>query len=227
MVDVTTRNKKAELRSRLRRVLTEVTPERWQTASAAASDRLVETIGLAQGTGTKEPRGVVSKVQTVMFYMPTAKELDISSAAAACLKKGLSVCLPRIDWRRNVLTPAAVSSWGMGTDQGEQLVETRHGIFEPPAAAATVDSARLDLVVVPGLAFDLRGGRLGKGGGFYDRFFGQPGVKAVKVGVGLDEQLVDEVPRDSWDVALDFLVTPTRTMAFARDAGWTDRKSVV
>jgi 5-formyltetrahydrofolate cyclo-ligase len=211
MVDVTIRNKKAELRSRLRGVLTEVAPERWQGASTAASARLMETIGRARG----------GKVQSIMFFMPTAKELDISPAAAACLKRGLAVCLPQIDWRRNVLTPASVSSWGVAAAQGEQLVETRHGIFEPPADAPTVDSARLDLVVVPGLAFDARGGRLGKGGGFYDRFFGQPSVKAVRVGVGLDEQLVDDVPRDSWDVMLDFLVTPTRTMAFARDAGRT------
>jgi 5-formyltetrahydrofolate cyclo-ligase len=75
MVDVTTRNKKAELRSRLRGVLTEVALERWQAASTAASARLMETIGRARA----------GKVQTVMFFMPTAKELDISPAAAACL----------------------------------------------------------------------------------------------------------------------------------------------
>lgn len=212
MVDLTIRNKKSDLRKRLRRVLTEVAPERWQASSQAASDRLAEAISLAK-----------PQVQAVMFYMPTAKEVDISSAAAACLGRGLTICLPRIDWRRNVLTPAAVSSWGVGNGGSEQLVETRHGIFEPAADAATVDSASLDLVVVPGLAFDARGGRLGKGGGFYDRFFGQPSVTAVRVGVGLDEQLVEEVPRDSWDVTLDLLVTPTRTMVFARDAGAISR----
>jgi 5-formyltetrahydrofolate cyclo-ligase len=217
MVDLTTRSKKSDLRTRLRGILTEIDPAKWQTASEAASARLVEAI-TKRGAGGAGRGGTV---KTVMFFMPTAKELDISPAAAACLKRGLSVCLPRIDWRRNLLTPAAVSSWGVAASQGEQLVETRHGIFEPPADAPTVDSGRLDLVVVPGLAFDARGGRLGKGGGFYDRFFGQPNVKAVRVGVGLDEQLVDEVPRDSWDVTLDFLVTPTRTMAFARDAGRT------
>jgi 5-formyltetrahydrofolate cyclo-ligase len=79
--------------------------------------------------------------------------------------------------------------------------------------------ADLDLVVVPGLGFDEAGGRLGRGGGFYDRFLARPGLKAWKVGVGLDEQVVGPVPRDAWDVGLDALVTPTRTLVFAPAPG--------
>ncbi len=130
--------------------------------------------------------------------------------------KDLRVQPPRADWDRSHITPALISTWG------EDLVESKHGIFEPSPNAKAVDLAHLTMVVVPGLAFDARGGRLGKGGGFYDRSLGQPGVGSgvggvARIGVGLDEQMVEDVPQDSWDIALDALVTPSRTMVFARN----------
>jgi 5-formyltetrahydrofolate cyclo-ligase len=204
--------RKADLRKRLRRVLANVPPEQWPEASARASARLLDAITLARAT-------------TVLFYMPTAKELDIGPAAEDCLRRGIAVCLPRAAWHLHgttepsdpdspAISPVPVSSWGR-----EQLVETKFGIFEPPAASPAVDLARLDTVVVPGLVFDSAGGRLGRGGGFYDRFLTHPALRATKIGVALDEQVLEApelVPRDSWDVALDVLVTPTRTMVFAR-----------
>src|SRR5262249_59299424 len=100
--------------------------------------------------------------------------------------------------------------------------ERKAGVGGRRGAAGRGDWARLDLIVVPGIAFDLRGGRLGRGGGFYDRFLSQPGLGATKIGVGLDEQVIaEEVPRDSWDVTLDGLVTPTRTLAFG--GRWQER----
>jgi 5-formyltetrahydrofolate cyclo-ligase len=218
-VDTSAQAKKHEIRKRLRRILAGIAPQQWQTASETASRRLLESIALA-------------RAKTVLFYMPTAKELDIGPAAEACLRQGIAVCLPRAAWHlpagtqdpnTPAITPALVSNWVR-----EELVETKHGIFEPPASAPTVDLARLDLVVVPGLAFDSKGGRLGRGGGFYDRFLSQPGLsggRAAKVGVGLDEQVLvgtEQLPRDPWDVTLDALVTPTRTMVFARPPGASD-----
>jgi 5-formyltetrahydrofolate cyclo-ligase len=210
MVDATIQQRKADLRKRLRRVLANITAAQWQSASEQASRRLLESIALA-------------RAKTVLFYMPTPRELDIGPAAAECLRRGVTVCLPRTNWdavapgtvggTQAAITPGVVSAWDR-----EQLVETKHGIFEPPAGSPTIDLARLDLIVVPGLAFDSKGGRLGRGGGFYDRFLSQlGGGRAAKVGVGLDEQMLegmDEVPRDSWDVTLDRLVTPTRTLVF-------------
>jgi 5-formyltetrahydrofolate cyclo-ligase len=204
-VDATTQQKKAELRKRLRRVLTGLTAVEWAQGSEGVCKRLLESISLA--TRNKQHGAV-------LFFMPTAKEVDIGPAAADCLARGIDVCLPRADWETGVITPALVSNWGR-----EELVETKHGIFEPRPDAKPVDLARLDLVIVPGLAFDASGGRLGKGGGFYDRFLGQPGLRAAKVGVGLDQQVVEQIPRDAWDVALDALVTPTRTMVFGPPAG--------
>jgi 5-formyltetrahydrofolate cyclo-ligase len=199
---------KSVVRNNMRAVLTDVSPDQWRAAAEPASRRLMDAIASAHA-------------QTVLFYMPTPKELDVGPAAQECLRRGIRVCLPRAAWNMPrglqdpsspAITPALITAWTR-----EQLVEIKYGIWEPTPKAPTVDLPRLDLIVVPGLVFDLKGGRLGRGGGFYDRFLSQLGLTATKVGVGLDEQVIaEEVPKDAWDVTLDALVTPTRTLVFGR-----------
>ena len=67
---------------------------------------------------------------------------------------------------------------------------------------------RLDLVLVPGVAFDLHGRRLGRGRGYYDRLLSQVGGRTC--GVAFDEQVVSEVPVEAHDVLLNCILTPTR-----------------
>jgi 5-formyltetrahydrofolate cyclo-ligase len=67
-------------------------------------------------------------------------------------------------------------------------------------------------VIVPGLAFDSRGRRLGRGGGFYDRFLSQPDLTAVTCGVALEAQILEDLPREPHDVPVDLLITEERTI---------------
>jgi len=67
---------------------------------------------------------------------------------------------------------------------------------------------RLDLILVPGVAFDLRGRRLGRGRGFYDRLLLETG--GVKCGIAFDEQIAGEVPTGKYDLQMNFILTPTR-----------------
>jgi 5-formyltetrahydrofolate cyclo-ligase len=191
-------HQKLELRTRLRGVLGALPPSDWLRASAQVCMRLNDFI-TARGPAA------------VLFYMPLPTEIDVGPAARACLDRGVTVCLPRADWDAGTIAAVPTAAWGEG------LVETRYGILEPKPGTNPVDLARLDLVVVPGLAFDAAGGRLGKGGGFYDRFLAQPGLRAAKVGVGLDVQVVESAPREAWDVPLDALITPTRTVEFGTE----------
>jgi 5-formyltetrahydrofolate cyclo-ligase len=66
------------------------------------------------------------------------------------------------------------------------------------------------LILVPGVAFDLQGNRLGRGKGFYDRLLAE--IRGVKCGVAFEEQIVDEIPVGSHDAAMDFIVTPSRVI---------------
>ena len=95
------------------------------------------------------------------------------------------------------------------------LTSGAFGIWEPfPAPARLVAPDAFDLVLVPGLAFDLDGGRLGRGAGFYDRFLAALPQKTRLIGVALDEQIVEKTPRDAFDLPVDALATPSRLVVF-------------
>ena len=96
------------------------------------------------------------------------------------------------------------------TDPESQLVPGCYDIPEPTAARvveATVDPAEIDTVLLPGSVFDIHGGRLGYGGGFYDRFLSEDAPGALRIGLAFAVQLVERVPVESHDQSMDFLVT--------------------
>ncbi|MBE0417898.1 MAG: 5-formyltetrahydrofolate cyclo-ligase, partial [Coriobacteriia bacterium] len=85
------------------------------------------------------------------------------------------------------------------------------GLLEPPEDSPVVPPEDIDIVIVPGVAFDVACWRVGHGGGYYDRLLGMMG-RAVAVGLAFDGQVFAEVPHDDNDVRLDALVTPSRTL---------------
>ncbi|MFC6618515.1 5-formyltetrahydrofolate cyclo-ligase [Deinococcus radiophilus] len=84
------------------------------------------------------------------------------------------------------------------------------GVMQPPRDTPQINSSEVDAVVLPGIAFDRRGIRLGYGGGFYDRFL--EGYTGPKIGVTFAALLLDEVPREPHDVPLDWIVTEAETL---------------
>lgn len=83
----------------------------------------------------------------------------------------------------------------------------RYGFEQPAAGAPEVDPASLDAVVVPGLAFDRAGGRLGYGAGYYDRFLATLPPRVLRIGLVPEALVLEALPRDPWDVPVDFLAT--------------------
>ena len=106
-------------------------------------------------------------------------------------------------------------------DHSEMLVAGSFGILEPiPSAPFAL--AKADMILVPGLAFDQRGVRLGRGGGYYDRLLTD--FEGLRVGVCFKESVFEQIPSESHDACMDFLITPggiiscgTRNMQ--RDSG--------
>lgn len=86
------------------------------------------------------------------------------------------------------------------------LVTGAFGIQEPPSEAPTAGT-EFDLILVPGMAFDRRGGRLGRGKGYYDRFLEK--TTGFRVGICFDDRIVDKVPGESHDAGMDAIVTPS------------------
>lgn len=89
----------------------------------------------------------------------------------------------------------------------EKMTEGYRGILEPSSDAVKVPAEQIDFAIVPGVAFDRRCNRMGRGKGFYDRFL--PSLKCPAVGVSFDARVVDSIPVDEWDVPLSAVVTPT------------------
>jgi 5-formyltetrahydrofolate cyclo-ligase len=93
-----------------------------------------------------------------------------------------------------------------------ELIKGRFGIPEPAKPVFAAED-ELDLLIVPGVAFDRAGGRIGRGGGFYDRLL--PQYSAVRVGVCFEFQCVGKVPDEEHDVRMNWLVTEKRILKFA------------
>ncbi|GGH79758.1 5-formyltetrahydrofolate cyclo-ligase [Pullulanibacillus pueri] len=98
-----------------------------------------------------------------------------------------------------------------GLQSFQQLETVFYGLKEPKIEeTSSIERASLDLVIVPGLAFDRQGYRIGFGGGYYDRFL--QGVQATKLALAYDEQIYDVLPHESHDIPVDVIVTPTKVM---------------
>lgn len=88
----------------------------------------------------------------------------------------------------------------------EELVISKEGIPEPKGDASESYDKEIQLVLVPGLGFDLKGTRLGTGKGYYDRYF-EKYAHTVKIGLAYQEQVLDSLPKDSYDVPVNWLIT--------------------
>lgn len=140
---------------------------------------------------------------SLLIYAPLPGEADILPIADAALAAGKLLAFPRTDWSSRGMLTALVRS-------PADLVPGRYGLREPRPDAPILPLPKLDLILVPGLAFDTSGGRLGRGAGFYDRFLASPALAAATCGVCFELQLIDRVPIEPWDIPLNFIATEDR-----------------
>jgi 5-formyltetrahydrofolate cyclo-ligase len=156
---------------------------------AAASARIAERASALLGD-----RNVVA------LYAPKGSEVDTLAIDANLRARGARVVYPRIVDEQRELAFHEVAP--------EKLVASRFGLSEPRADWRNhVGLVEIDAFVVPGLAFDRRGGRLGFGRGHYDSTLAAAPASALRVGLAFEAQLVDDVHRESHDVALHVIVT--------------------
>lgn len=147
---------------------------------------------------------------TVCAYVPVGSEPGSLAALDALTAAGVRVLLPVAREESGQPRPL---SWGVY--RAGALVEAPFGLREPAAPWLPAEAiASASIVVVPALAVDVTGIRLGRGAGFYDRTLGLADPAARLVAVVRDEELVDHVPAEEHDVPMTHALTPTR--------GWVD-----
>lgn len=142
----------------------------------------------------------VLAAQTIMLYASFRSELSTMAAMRYVLSINKRLVLPRVIPNSRQLQACLINSLA-------QLQVGAYGIPEPKDDAPIVDAYAIDIVAVPGLAFDRTGYRLGYGAGYYDRFLPQLHKSALAIGICFSGQLVTRVPRQPNDVRLPCLVT--------------------
>jgi len=144
---------------------------------------------------------------SVLFFAPMPDETDVWPLLEETAAAGKNTALPRFDSADQTYVACRIQN------PRSEIAIGQFGIREPKRCCAEIALGRLDLILVPGVAFDLSGRRLGRGRGFYDRLLLEtPGLKC---GVAFDEQIVGEVPADAHDLQMDFILTPTRCVEAA------------
>lgn len=190
---MTVPEQKAEVRARVKAALRELPA----AARAADAERLVER---CRDWPTWE------SARSVLLFYPLSDEPDVTPLIHAALKAGKIVALPRFRSDFGAYEAARLESW-------QQLTPpARFGVREPEAGCPALPLKQLDLVLVPGVAFDVFGRRLGRGKGYYDRLL--TGFSGIKCGAAFDVQVLPTIPGEPHDVTLNCLLTPTRRLEF-------------
>ncbi len=142
------------------------------------------------------------EAKVVLAYAAARGELSLAPVIADVLSGGRMLALPRCEGPGR-MTARRVRAMG-------ELSPGAFGLPEPGEGSEVILPQDVGLVLVPGIAFDRAGGRIGQGGGYYDRFL--PGTRAVRVGVCHDFALIDDVQARAHDARMDAVVTPQETI---------------
>lgn len=141
---------------------------------------------------------IFKKAKRVMFYISFDGEVKTEEMIKEARNSGKIIAVPACRKNRKVIMPCI---W----QQDARLKKGPYGIWEP-AVKKTVPIKNLDLVVVPGVAFDKRGNRLGRGKGYYDRFLKKLSGSIPRIGLGFDFQILPSVPATRHDVTVDRVI---------------------
>ena len=182
---------KEALRKRLAALRRTLTTEARAERSRRASERLIA-----------EP--AFAAAQVVLAYAALRFELDPSHAIEHAIASGKTVALPRVIPETSELALHVYKP-------GDELTESGYGVREPLADAARIAAEQVDLVLVPALAFDARGFRLGYGKGFYDRLLPSLG-RAERIGLAFELSLLPQLPNEDHDIAVHRVVTEKRVI---------------
>jgi 5-formyltetrahydrofolate cyclo-ligase len=144
----------------------------------------------------------VSEVQTAQMihcYVSWRNEVDTHCLIKELLQQGKKVVVPVVEKRRRTLTHAQIDAF-------EELLPGAYGILEPSQdRLKPTPVSDLDLIIVPGVAFDINGNRLGFGGGYYDRFLSE--CRTFKIGLCYQFQILETIPTEKRDQRVDAVVS--------------------
>lgn len=180
---------KRQLRKQIQQILAEISPE-----VRVQKSRMICNAVIASEE--------YKKASVVMLFLSMLHEVDTTAMILDAFQHGKTVAVPKMSWQQRHMIPVEIQSLDTG------LQTDRMGLRNP-TTGTPVPFEDIDLVIVPGLGFDRKGNRLGRGGAYYDRFLSSPGMRAEKWAVAFSEQILDAIPHEEKDVPMNAIVTDT------------------
>jgi len=208
-------SEKQEIRKRIKALRKALSPNEHQVKSERICREAAKWIdGQAQS-------GQSSASRSIFVYLPYDHELDIMPFIQHCWDQGFRVYAPRVNQGTGQMQLYRIRSLS-------DVEVGSYGIREPKLSLPQLserDWATLDWIVVPGLAYDQHGGRMGYGGGYYDRFMArlaearpeESGGKPLCIALAFSLQVIEHVPMEAHDLRMDCIMTENMTIAM--DAG--------
>jgi len=136
--------------------------------------------------------------ETVFAYLSYRSEVETMTIVGEALRYGKRVAVPKVEGSR-------MQFYAIFSEN--DIREGYRGILEPVSCGAAVTPKDDDLILVPGVAFDRLGYRMGYGGGFYDRYLSENRAMYKTVGLAFSEQICERIPTDEYDIRLDMIIT--------------------
>lgn len=134
----------------------------------------------------------------IFVYIGFGSEINTKILIEDALEDGKEVCVPKVIKKDMVF---------IKINSLENLVTSSYGILEPVGDKNNFNVDNLGLIIMPGLAFDKQGNRLGYGGGYYDKFLSNNKINVKKIALAYDFQILDKVPSEEHDIKVDSIIT--------------------
>ncbi|MFA6917946.1 MAG: 5-formyltetrahydrofolate cyclo-ligase [Candidatus Gracilibacteria bacterium] len=145
---------------------------------------------------------IFQKGKNILFYMPIQNEVDTKPLIEFTMKKNKNVLVPRVE------NEESMDSYKINSLK--DLIVGKFDVLEAKKSCEKFPKKDIDLIIIPGIAFDERGYRIGFGKGYYDNFL--KGLRARKIALAYDFQIVKNIPGESHDIKMDVIITPTKTI---------------
>jgi len=188
------REKKQEIRNDIAKILGKLSDKEIATKTKQIEDRLFDFANFLEA-------------KIVLLYVNNKTEVKSSNIIKKCFDFNKIVILPAFDIKKYKMELMKVD------DLDNDLIAGQRGILEPDInRCKNVPVDCIDLAIIPGVAFDEKGGRIGSGEGYYDRFIPKLSITTRKVALALEYQIIRQVPVESHDKYVDIIITEERVI---------------
>ena len=147
------------------------------------------------------------EAKNIFIYISYDSEINTKGIINKALTDNKKIYVPRTEFKTRLMDAVEITSL-------DNLIESEYGILEPSVEEPHIDPNEIDLIVVPGVAFDRNGGRMGYGAGFYDRYFKKINEdnmkKVIKLALAYDFQILEKIPMNEQDVPVNYIITETK-----------------